>query len=92
MFAIRHRPRGHGVPTLLAIQIHDILSTPVLEIQAVSYVAVKGRIRPVDYALYVPMLYRVEMDVISMPLEIQFIPDLMLPEPALPDCRFAMLA
>jgi hypothetical protein len=38
------------------------------------------------------MPHRIEMDVIEMPLEIQLIPDAMLPEPPLPNRRFAMLS
>jgi hypothetical protein len=62
---------------VLAIQIDDIFPAPILEIQAIPYITV---------------LYWIEMDVIGMALEIQLVPNLMLPEPALPNRRFAMLA
>jgi hypothetical protein len=36
------------------------------------------------------MLDRVEMDVIDVPLEIAVVANCMFPEPALPQCRFAI--
>ena len=38
---------------------------------------------------HMPMLHRVDVDVINVPLEVTFVPDLMFPEAALPDGRFA---
>ena len=77
---------------LFPIQIEGIFASPVPEIHTIPHITVERRMRPVGYPFHIPMLYRIEMNVVGMALEIQFVPDLMFPEPTLPDRRFAVFA
>src|SRR6266576_4447138 len=66
-------------------------SSPIRRQHATIYVAMKGAVRPIDHACYVPMLDRIEMNVVDMRLEICFISDGMLPIAALPDAFFSLV-
>jgi len=65
--------------------------TPIPRINTLLNVTMKRRIRPLADLPAISVFHRVEMDVIHMPGKIDFIAYLMLPIPALPQCRFQML-
>ena len=47
-------------------------------------------VRPVDDTRDIPMLHRIKMNVVDMPLKIRVIADRMLPVAALPDAFLAL--
>ena len=51
----------------------------------------KRRIRPIDGAGYMPMLDRIPMNVVEMPVEIVLIANLVFPKTPLPYRTLAML-
>src|SRR5205085_12008393 len=61
------------------------ISSPIDSELASLDKTVKAAVRPIDYPRDVPMLHRIEMDVIDMALEIRFVANRMLPIAALPD-------
>ena len=65
------------------------IASPIRSEQSSLYVAVEAAMRPIGYARDVPMLHRVEMNVIDMALEIFVIPNCTFPVTALPDAFFS---
>ena len=62
---------------------------PIRRQDAVFDEAMERGIGPVCRTTHPAVLYRIEMDVVDMPLEIGFIADLMFPAAALPDAAFS---
>jgi hypothetical protein len=61
-----------------------IAAGPIRRVNALADECMKTRIRPIAYLFHVSVFYRVEMDVIHVPLKITLIADLMFPKSALP--------
>ena len=73
-----------------AIELHPIacrIAAPIRCVNSLAHEPFKRGIRPLRCRLHESMLHRIEMDVIDMPLHIDFVSDLMFPETALPDRR-----
>ena len=85
----RSSRRAHQLFAKRTLNISDV-STPVFGKQFTFDITVKAAISPIGYARDVPMLHRVEVNVVDMPFEIGVITDCMLPITALPDALFSL--
>lgn len=75
---------------LLTLEL-DIPPRPS-RIDAFPNISVVGRPRPVFDSLDKPVLDRIVMNVIHMPLKVLLVANLMLPKPALPNAPLALAA
>src|SRR4030067_680428 len=83
------RERPHRISLRSPRPFGITLISPLLRINTRPHVFVKGGMRPIPHPRYVVMFDRVVMNVLDMPREIDFVADLMFPEPPLPQCAFA---
>ncbi len=67
-------------------------TTPILRVDAIPHIPVECRKGPVLHSLHMPVLDRIEMQVIRVVLIIPVIADSMLPETAPPEGRFVAAA
>ena len=83
-------PTLRGFSEIVSVEYDDFVPTPRFWINPGANVPVKRGIRPICHAGHAPVLDRVPMDVIEMPVEIFLVPNLMFPKPPLPDRAFAV--
>ena len=85
------RGRSASPPPLAEIHhgFSDIAG-PVGRQHAAPDMRVKRRMRPITHPAHQPVLDRVEMHVVDVPLEIALVPDRVLPEAPLPERVFAI--